>query len=67
MFKMDQEIEMNKQLIKGRDKKIRDGMKGVAGKFLDTKSLQWLELMEKKTKRIQGDYRDTTHDFKKRH
>jgi uncharacterized protein YjbJ (UPF0337 family) len=60
---MDQETAMNKHQIKGRIKEIGDRLKEVIG----DRSLQGRGMTEKKIKKIQGDYRDTTHALKRRH
>jgi len=67
MSEIERETEMSKRLAKGRSKEAKDRMTEAAGKFVSDKSLQLRGMMEKKIKRIQGDYRDTTHDVKRRH
>ncbi|MEO6918580.1 MAG: hypothetical protein ABI171_06065 [Collimonas sp.] len=57
---------MYKHQAGGRIKKIEARMNVFEARSFGDKSLQDLGLTEKKIKRIQGDYRDTTHDFKKR-
>lgn len=58
---------MNKHQIRGRTKHTESRMKEVAERGFGGELLQGRGLIEKKMRIVQGDYRDATHDFKRRH
>ena len=58
---------MNKHQIRGRVKQTESKMKEVVERGFAGELLQGRGLIEKKMRIVQGDYRDATHDFKRRH
>ncbi|AMP00242.1 hypothetical protein CAter282_2373 [Collimonas arenae] len=56
---------MNKQHVKGKNKEIKGEI--ASKKIAGHKSLDYTGFIGKKIVKIQGDYRDSTHESRKRH